>query len=156
MVLVQIFVDCARRAKTFLSFPTMSRLRARGTTHQWVMMHSLLDILSAQIVRGCRGLCGHTGGPRRRTTLRHQGSPPTAPSGWSVSPHSPLPHRLLLLRASLGLTPSEIFCFDLCYPLQLDCGLRVLLLLAAAAALLATTTQKEGDVTVLIRGGGPV
>ena len=90
---------------------------AEGTryTHQWVMMHSLLDILSALIVRGCRGLCGHTGGPRRRSTLRHQGSPSTVPSGWSVSPRSPLPHRLLLLRASLGPTPSEIFCFDRCW-----------------------------------------
>jgi hypothetical protein len=72
-------------------------------------------------------------GPARRTTLRHQGSPPTASSGWSTSPHSPRPHCLLLLRASVGPTPSEILCVDATH-CMLDCGLRDLLLLAAAAA----------------------
>ena len=102
------------------------------------MVHSLLEVLSALIVRGCRGFFGHTGGPRRRTTLRPQGSPPTAPSGWSTNPHSPRPHCLLLLRDSVGLTPLRD---PLCWLRRLlrthcmrDCGLRGLLLLAAAAA----------------------
>ena len=45
--------------KTFLPFPTMSRLGARGAPHQWAMVHSLLEVLSALTVRDCRGFCGH-------------------------------------------------------------------------------------------------
>ena len=79
------------------------------------MMHSLLDILSALIVRGCRGLIR----PHRRApppnyskTSRFPGHPQLRQVGRSDLTRQ---HRLLLLRASLGPTPSEIFCFDRCW-----------------------------------------
>ena len=93
-------------------------------------------------------MSAHRQSSRLVSTLRHQGSPPTAPSGWSVSPHSPRPHCLLLLRASLGLTPSaRDLLLRLLLPTALYAWLRVARFVAAGGgfyALLATTTEKEG------------
>ena len=96
-------------------------------------------------------------GPARRTTLRHQGSPATHSSVRLVGQTS-LASTVFFCSGPLWVPPPPRFSASIAAGGGC-CALLAAALAAAAGgccALLATTTQKEGDVTVLIRGDGPV